>query len=114
MGSSLDMKAGDPCLTLGYPARRRRDGQLEPRPLSVQRTEIVTPPGQTVSIWIASAGERMSGESGGGLFDAQGRVVGVGESVARDQTDHVRVEVIRRQWESLSRQQRIEVVNDDP
>ena len=104
LGHSLAMNDGDGCFTLGYPARRRRDGSWESRELALRRTKITASPQAPLTIYVAANGERVSGESGGGLFDLRGRVIGVGESVSGGKTDHVRVEVFRRQWESLTEQ----------
>ena len=101
LGSSLTLAEGDRCFTVGYPAPRLPNRRVAHRKITERQTRIVKTSDQ-LDCLITAAGERIGGESGGGLFDMQGRVVGIGESVTNGNTHHVRVEVIKRQWDDLT------------
>ena len=72
LGSTADVQVGDPCVIAGYPNYLRKNGKT---PLVVRGARIADlqyAPTETLSqcqVW--------DGDSGGGLFDTQGRLVGV-------------------------------------
>ena len=92
MGKSGDVRPGEWCLALGYPAPFRRSGTPVVRLGRVIRTD-----GQAVVTDCTI----MGGDSGGPLFDLDGKVIGISSrcdpSVTRNY--HVPVDVYHSSWE---------------
>ncbi len=114
MGSSLSMKNGDGCFTVGYPAERANANRYRNRMISTFRTEIVQPKDASVAPTLVAKGVRGGGESGGGIFDLSGRVIGVANSNDNRNTTHSRIELFQHNWDDLIRQRPAEVVSNDP
>jgi S1-C subfamily serine protease len=107
MGDSTQLQPGDPCVAAGY-------GGLDPqvREPRVRITAVAEPP---QGAWLGDiftatrTTELIGGDSGGGLFDANGRLVAIHYhgDVAVDGGPHLdvhrRVELLRRHWEELGR-----------
>jgi S1-C subfamily serine protease len=112
MGCSAEMDEGERCVVIGYP---RSKPEQEPWVLP---TTIVKPywrlrsrDGWYCKFWTKGNALGKGGVSGGGVFDAQGRVIGVmlggsagssADGEDQSQLDHVRVEVFRKNWEALT------------
>lgn len=128
MGDSLAMKGGDACIAMGYPAsaihmlplssrvysyglrllgyprQERPDGE----PL-VRQVTVVEPPAighkRELALYTAG-GEFLGGDSGGGVFSLDGRVIGVhlGPRHVNDAPvfQHARVELFKGQWDVLN------------
>lgn len=106
LGASVGMKPGDPCVLLGFPAGSRlRYGKPWGR-----ATRLVEPPPE-FRIHRASRlftpGPLFPGDSGGGVFDLEGRLVGIhqGGTLEEDKDKkldwHMRIELLRRDWDFL-------------
>ncbi|WP_339907866.1 serine protease [Symmachiella dynata] len=99
-GSSVRMQPGEKCILCGYP--RSHSGK-EP---AVNEARVVEPNDLEWShlLWTTDYGLQ-GGESGGGVFDEKGRLLGLitGYRIAPKPRAafHVRVEVIRNQWSLL-------------
>ena len=96
MGSASELRAGSWCLALGHPGGYQRDRQPAARfgrVLLVNNTVI-----ETDCILIG-------GDSGGPLFDMQGRVVGIHSRIGNRLTKnlHVPVHAYRDNWARLVR-----------
>ncbi len=80
MGRSTTMRPDDQCVRMGYPARQQG------RQPSIRKGRIVQQKDLPWScLLLTSSGPTYSGESGGGIFDLQGRVVAVHEGAERPQ-----------------------------
>jgi S1-C subfamily serine protease len=72
MGCATDVKVGSACLIAGYPNYLRKAGKV---PLVVRGARVVDT--RYVPTELLSVCQVWDGDSGGGLFDDQGRLVGV-------------------------------------
>ncbi|KPL22745.1 MAG: hypothetical protein AMJ75_07500 [Phycisphaerae bacterium SM1_79] len=112
-GSSLTMKRGDMSILVGYPFAPIDDGMLEPRRTPAVRLGFVV---EGISR-KAGAGVLstscfiLSGDSGGGLFDLQGRLVAIqtGAEGSEGPAYHTRIEVLQKQWDFLSACEPLEI-----
>jgi serine protease Do len=95
IGNSDRMKRGEWCIAMGHPGG-----------FSYERR----PPVRTGRIWqrdldgaIRSSCPLIGGDSGGPLFDLDGRVIGINSSIhgAVDQNRHVAVDTLREDWDRL-------------
>jgi serine protease Do len=71
-GSTADAKAGDACVLLGYPGHLQRKGKSAPVIRVGWVLDARAVPGR-----LASSCLSWGGDSGGGLFDGEGRLIGV-------------------------------------
>ncbi|HUY35817.1 MAG TPA: serine protease [Pirellulales bacterium] len=106
LGDSLRMRPGDPCLSIGYGPVENQDRQPSARASSVAASEtgeweylLGTDPSITL----------VAGDSGGGIFDADGRLIAIHHALGSLDRNgrkvphtHVRVEVLREHWEELN------------
>lgn len=94
MGSSGDLKSGQWCLALGYPVSFDRG---KPAPVRIGR---VLRHGSTM---IVTDGTIMGGDSGGPLFDLDGKVIGIGSRCDNRLTTniYVPVDTFHDGWERL-------------
>ncbi|MHC4403461.1 MAG: trypsin-like peptidase domain-containing protein [Planctomycetota bacterium] len=100
MGDSTVMKIDMPATVMGFP------GAYQKRSPLVRKARIVAKPGQesiVPSKWIHSYPESKlrGGDSGGGLFDAGGKLIGIHAMITPTSRD-IRVEALRKQWEFLA------------
>lgn len=102
MGDSADVKPGDLCFAVGYPlasfaGRLPHERKSSVRIGHVVRTEM---PGKLrTSCRIDGVGDR-----GGGLFDLQGRLVGINMGYAHNRAEvHTAVQIVRENWKELAR-----------
>jgi S1-C subfamily serine protease len=103
MGHSATMGQGERCVLIGYP--RTKEGQ-EPWVFTTQMIK----PTQTLArrdewycqFWTKKYPGSIGGASGGGVFDTQGRVIGVLLGGAGDEMQHSRVELFRKNWKTLT------------
>lgn len=112
MGRSTDLGEGEHCVVIGYP---RREPGREPW---VFATTVAKPTAWLprrdewdCKFWTKGSPVGTGGASGCGVFDAQGRVIGVllGGMAGRSangadlsQLRHSRVELFRKNWEALN------------
>ena len=94
MGKSSDLKQGEWCLAVGFPVTFSRNDTPPVRLgriLSSRRSTLI------------SDCTIMGGDSGGPLFDLDGKVIGINSRVSGslNQNVHVPVDVFTRDWESL-------------
>ena len=94
MGTAEGMRRGTPCFATGHP-----DGILEGRP-PVLRFGTVQSARRR---WLRTSCTIMPGDSGGGVFDLEGRLVGVSSRIEVDPStnDAVRIDRLRESWERL-------------
>ncbi len=94
MGRSASLKRGQWCLTIGHAGGYRRE---RTPPVRVGRV-LASMPGA-----IATDCTIVSGDSGGPLFDMDGRVIGISSRIAGplDGNIHVPVDTFRRDWDRL-------------
>ena len=95
MGSSDKMRSGDWCVAMGHPGG-----------FSYERR----PPVRLGRIWrrdldgaIFSSNPLIGGDSGGPLFDLEGRVIGINSSIhgATDMNRHVAIDTLRDDWDRM-------------
>lgn len=94
MGSLDDVAAGDWCFMLGHPGGRRPAGA----PLRFGR--VLRPDADR---FVVTDCTMSGGDSGGPLFDLDGKVIGIHSRIAVDLADnlHVPIDAFRREWDSL-------------
>jgi serine protease Do len=103
LGSSIALKRGDPCILLGYPFAEFPGGLWDTNRRPAIRTGAVVDTADMTGIFKTWC--RFSpGFSGGGLFDLDGRLVGVheGGDSERGPARHRRIELVRIQWDFLA------------
>ena len=115
MGHSTTTRWGDDCVLIGYPAA------TSGREPWVFTTQIIKPKWTLVTLprrddwycrfWTSGFPQPIGGTSGGGVFDAQGHVIGVllGGTV-QQQMRHARVELFRKNWSALTANKPVQVV----
>jgi len=123
MGDSFALKPLDPCLRTGYPGKAGFVLFSGWQP-EVHRIKIADRPQNNVnkSAWSCflateaqSGNEMIPGESGGGVFDLQGRVVAVNqESQPPTFGIHGRVELFKNQWDLLIAGKPFDVIQGEP
>jgi serine protease Do len=95
MGSSDKMRYGDWCVAMGHPGG-----------FSYERR----PPVRLGRIWrrdldgaIFSSNPLIGGDSGGPLFDLEGRVIGINSSIhgSTDMNRHVAIDTLREDWDRM-------------
>lgn len=95
IGSSDRMRLGDWCIAMGHPGG-----------FSIDRR----PPVRVGRIWrrdldgaIRSSCPLIGGDSGGPLFDLEGRVIGINSSIhgSVDQNRHVAIDTLRDDWDRM-------------
>ena len=106
MGNSLRMMPGDPCLSIGYGPIKSQDRQP-----SVRRATVMAPESGhwEYRLSIDPSTPFIGGDSGGGIFDADGRLVAIHQTLGFPNRDgkkvphkHARVEVLREHWDELN------------
>ena len=115
LGHSTTTGPGDRCVLIGYP--RVQPGRLP----WVLKTQIIKPT-QTLprrdewycEFWTSGYPDSIGGASGGGVFDTQGRVIGVLLGGAGDEMQHSRVELFRKQWEIVAASKPVDVLDSKP
>ena len=99
MGKSGTLKPGDWCLAMGHPG-----GVQEGRtpPLRLGRI-LFAGKGTSLHDCLASDATIISGDSGGPLFDLDGRVLGIHSSISMmfTQNNHVPIDVYQEVWKDL-------------
>ena len=98
MGWSSNLKLNEPCISLGYP------GAYDAKRGVVVRFGRITKPVAENGM-IQSTCLMEPGDSGGPLFDIQGRVIGIHSNIRRslDQNYDVPVDQFRRYWSQLTK-----------
>jgi serine protease Do len=95
IGSSDKMRLGDWCIAMGHPGG-----------FSFERR----PPVRLGRIWrrdmdgaIRSSAPLIGGDSGGPLFDLEGRVIGINSSIhgSVEQNRHVAIDTLREDWDKM-------------
>lgn len=98
MGSSDKMRYGDWCIAMGHPGG-----------FDYSRR----PPVRLGRIWrrdqdgaIFSSNPLIGGDSGGPLFDLEGRVIGINSSIhgATDMNRHVAIDTLREDWDRMMKE----------
>jgi len=95
MGNSSELKLGEWCLAVGFPVSFSRTNKPP-----VRLGRILSSRNRT----IVSDCTIMGGDSGGPLFDLDGKVVGINSRVSGslNQNVHVPVDIFTRDWDSLT------------
>ena len=103
MGKSSDLKQGEWCLAVGFPVSFSRSDEAP-----VRLGRILSNRSRS----IISDCTIMGGDSGGPLFDLQGKVIGINSRVSGslNRNMHVPIDVFTRDWDSLTKN---EVRNKD-
>ena len=96
MGRSDDIKPGSWCMALGHPG-----GVQQGRTPPIRLGRILAA-GKRAKFLVSDA-TVISGDSGGPLFDLEGRVIGIHSNIgiSVNQNQHVPIDVFRSQWNDL-------------
>ncbi len=96
IGNSGDLKPGGWCMALGHPG-----GVQQGRTPPIRLGRILV--GGKYASFIVSDATVISGDSGGPLFDLEGRVIGIHSNIGMsvNQNQHVPIDVYRDQWADL-------------
>ena len=96
MGKSSDLKQGEWCLAVGFPVSFSRSDEAP-----VRLGRILSNRSRS----IVSDCTIMGGDSGGPLFDLQGKVIGINSRVSGslNHNMHVPIDVFTRDWDSLTK-----------
>ena len=96
MGHSSDLTPGTWCMALGHPG-----GIQQGRTPPIRLGRILNS-GKGAKFLVSDA-TVISGDSGGPLFDLEGRVIGIHSNIGMyvDQNRHVPIDVYREQWNDL-------------
>jgi serine protease Do len=89
MGTTVGLKSGSSCFILGYPALKHLDRQSP-----LLRLATVSYPG--TGAWLVSTAKIFAGDSGGGIFDLNGRLIGINVATPTmnpPTADHVGIDV---------------------
>ena len=98
LGSSLKLSPTDHCIISGFPM-----GHKEREPLIRESKVVESPEGWSCSLRTGTPSRLRPGDSGGGVFDAQGRLVAVHQRMDERQLGrHQRIELFRLQWHVLT------------
>jgi len=99
VGRSRDVQPGDWCLAAGHPGGIHR-GRTPPVRLG---RLLGVHDGQVLYMGLISDATVISGDSGGPLFDRDGRVIGIHSNIGLgvNENRHVPVDVFRDQWDAL-------------
>ena len=112
MGNSAMIRPDDPCLVMGYPVMR------QDKPPLVRTTQIVEQENHRWSYWLytSSSCQLYGGDSGGGVFDWEGRLVALynGSSASGEPYRHGRVAVFGKQWDFLAAAKPVVVMAGEP
>lgn len=105
MGNSVRLRPGDPCLAIGYGPVQSRERQP-----SVRKSKVVAPGTGHWEYRLSTDPSTpfVGGDSGGGIFDVQGRLVAIHTTQGRVNPNgvslphkHPRVELFREHWDEL-------------
>ena len=107
MGESISAAADQPCWCIGYPTDRKD------RTAWVRESKIAQSGDKPFSHLVYASKETplRGGDSGGGLFDANGRLIGSFEGQNPNAVGRYhRVELFRQEWDFLSAGQAVDVI----
>jgi serine protease Do len=111
LGRSLTLESGEKCIFAGYPQNHRGQEPL------IREMKVVTPKDHAWNSFLTAQSLTMpgsvlkGGDSGGGLFDSDGRLIGIASHQAVNSGDYFsRVELIRDEWDRLSD---VSLIKDD-
>jgi S1-C subfamily serine protease len=105
MGNSLRLRPGDPCLSIGYGPVQSRERQP-----SVRKSKVVAPGTGHWEYRLSTDPSTpfIGGDSGGGIFDGEGRLVAIHQELGRVNPNgvslphkHPRVELFRTHRDEL-------------
>ncbi len=115
MGHSATMQPRDRCVLMGYPSKRpgREPWVLKTRIIRPTHT-LARRDNWYCGFWTAGHPRSIGGASGGGVFDTQGRVIGVVSGGPDDEMRHRRVELFGKQWDILAAGKPVDVLDSEP
>lgn len=104
VGTSADLKKGEWIVSMGHPGGPKRD---RPPPVRLGRFlsyEKAKPPYQRNDLLCTDA-TLVGGDSGGPLFDLDGKVVGIHSEIGEtlDENRHVPLEKFKDEWDRMAR-----------
>jgi S1-C subfamily serine protease len=119
MGCSAEMDEGEHCIVIGYPrSKPGREPWVLPTTMAKPHWQLPKRDEWDCAFWTKGSPINTGGASGGGVFDAQGRVVGVllggvsgrsANGADLSQLQHSRVELFRKNWEALTSSMPVQV-----
>jgi S1-C subfamily serine protease len=98
LGQSAALRPGQPCVALGYPRAPGSRYDQEP----ALRLGCITK--SAGSLWVASSCLLQPGDFGSGLFDLEGRLVGMTTQIlgGNEGAVHTATEVVKAHWDDLA------------
>ena len=112
MGQSVGCLPGTHCVLLGYPKTRRDQDTWSFKTKIIRPTLTLSRRDEWYNqFWTEGFPDSINGASGGGVFNSNGRLIGVLHGGAAQEMHHGRVELFLKNWNTLIANRTVQVVD---